>query len=81
MDEKIKALVKITSEQAFEIIDRLEKEERNEDLYLITEWGCAGSQEKAKYVMELGKREEPNWFGDISFLETSKDGVFVRLKT
>ena len=57
-----------------------DKFKASKELYLITEWGAVGDYNKAKYVLELGEKSDDNWFGDISFLETSEDGVFVRLK-
>ncbi len=74
--EQMKVLVKITHKQAMEIYDKLKD---SDDLFLITEWGAVGIPEKAKYVMEWEENGD-NWFGDIGFLETSDDGVFVRIK-
>jgi hypothetical protein len=73
----MKLLFKVTHKQAIELCDRFRD---TDELYLITEWGACGNQKEAKYVLELGEETDDNWFGDISFLETSKDGVFVRLK-
>lgn len=73
----MKFLIKIPHKVANKICDKFKD---NDDLYLITEWGAVGKQEKARYVLELGEKMDDNWFGDISFLETSEDGCFVRLK-
>jgi len=74
-----KVLLKLTREEADEVYERFQGSNYKE-LYLIFEWGACGSQEKAKYVLEFGKEKDDNWFGDISFLEASDDGIFVRIK-
>ena len=76
--EKIHFLIKISDKIANKIYEKFKKDSK--ELYLITEWGAVGDYEKAKYVLEFGEKSNDNWFGDISFLETSDDGVFVRLK-
>ena len=73
----MKTLIQISDKKAHKICDKFKD---SNDLYLITEWGAVGIQEKAKYVLELGEKPGDNWFGDISFLETSEDGCLVRLK-
>jgi len=77
MDEP-NILLKLSDEEANKIYDELK--DRGHELYLITEWGAAGIIEKAKYVLELGKDRDDNWFGNISFVDSSDDGVFVRLR-
>jgi len=75
--KKMKFLIKISDELSHKIHEKFKD---SDDLYLITEWGAVGKQEKAKYVLEWGEKSGDNWFGDISFLEISEDGCFVRLK-
>ena len=75
---KIGICMEVTNEQCFNFMHKLEK--KKIEYCLITEWGCTHPK-NSKFVVEFGSDDEfgKYWIATIDCLQTSKDGIFLRL--
>jgi len=70
--------IEVTWKNAQEILKFAE--EKNKDIFLITEWGAVGN-DNAKFVVDISDEDcKKCYFATVNMLQKSKDGVFVTLK-
>ena len=73
-------LKEVSWREADRFLKLAKKKGLSKQIFLITEWGAVGIQDKARVVVDLGDEDDKRCFiATMGFLQKSEDGMFVRL--